>query len=152
MGAKPRSDGTPPSVAKIAAYKAILRECIERRPAGMRARIARALGTHKSFVSQLVNPIYPMPIPAQHLETILSICHFSPEERRKFLKAYARAHPRPTRETKSEQSEPKRKSFVLEIPALDDPVRQLAFESFLRDLAERALQLFDNIEEPGKKT
>ena len=90
MPARPRvkaSDAGP-----IATYKTILRDAIDRRPAGMRARIALALGKHKSFVSQLTNPIYPMPLPARHVETIFEICHFSPEERRAFLKAYERAH------------------------------------------------------------
>src|SRR2546423_9483466 len=78
--------------APIAVYKTILRDCIDRRPAGLRARLADAMGKHKSFVSQLTNPIYPMPVPARHIETIFEICHFSPEERRSLLKAYARAH------------------------------------------------------------
>jgi hypothetical protein len=34
-----------------------------------------------------------MPVPAQHLETIFEICHFSPAERAAFLDAYDRAHP-----------------------------------------------------------
>src|SRR5258708_18107234 len=82
-----------PEQGSIAAYKAILKGYIDRRPAGMRARIAGALGKHKSFVSQLTNPIYPMPIPARHVSTILAACHFSAEERKTFLKAYAVAHP-----------------------------------------------------------
>src|SRR3954469_21043222 len=86
----------------IAAYKTILRDCIDRRPAGMRARIADALGKHKSFVSQLSNPIYPMPVPARHIETLFEICHFSPEEKRAFLKAYERAHPDATSEPAQE--------------------------------------------------
>jgi hypothetical protein len=77
----------------IAAYKAILKDYIDRRPAGMRARIAAAIGKHKSFVSQLTNPIYPVPVPARHVSTIVEICHFSAEERKTFLKAYALAHP-----------------------------------------------------------
>jgi hypothetical protein len=44
-------------------------------------------------VSQLVNPVYAMPIPAQHLETIFEVCHFSLGERAAFLAAYDRAHP-----------------------------------------------------------
>jgi len=47
----------------------MLRGYIDRRPAGMRAD-RDALGKHKSFVSQLTNPIDPMPIPARHLSTI----------------------------------------------------------------------------------
>ena len=37
-----------------------------------------ALGKNRSFVSQITNPAYAMPIPAQHLEIIFEICHFSP--------------------------------------------------------------------------
>ena len=42
----------------VAAYKQILRECIDRRPSGTRQKIALALGKHKSFVSQMTNPAY----------------------------------------------------------------------------------------------
>src|SRR5438128_9959619 len=94
MRARPAARGIkPPEPGPIAAYKAILKDYIDRRPAGMRARIAIALGKHKSFVSQLTNPIYPMPVPARHLSTILEICHFSPDERKRFLKASNVAHP-----------------------------------------------------------
>jgi hypothetical protein len=128
----------------IAVYKTILRDCIDRRPAGLRARLADALGKHKSFVSQLTNPIYPMPVPAPHLETIFEICHFSPEERRSFLKAYARAHPEKAPETGVEGGgQRRRKTISLEIPELGDPRRQRALEAMLRELAERLEGLFE---------
>jgi hypothetical protein len=128
----------------IAAYKAILRDCIDRRPAGLRARIATALGKHKSFVSQLTNPIYPMPVPARHVETIFEICHLSPEERRTFLKAYARAHPDKTPEPVAESASPAgRKTISLEIPELRDPHKQRALESLLREFAERLTGLLE---------
>jgi hypothetical protein len=130
--------------APIAAYKTILRDCIDRRPAGLRARIASALGKHKSFVSQLTNPIYPMPVPARHIETIFEICHFSPEERRSFLTAYARAHPEKAPEgVQGSESPARRKTISLEIPQLGDPRKQRALESLLRELAERVGALFD---------
>src|SRR5260370_9541307 len=83
-----------PELGPIATYKAMLRDYIDRRPAGMRARISAAIGKHKSFVSQLTNPIYPAPVPARHGSSIVEICHFSPEERKPFLKTYALPHPR----------------------------------------------------------
>ena len=131
--------------ASIAAYKTILRDCIDRRPAGLRARIASALGKHKSFVSQLTNPIYPMPVPARHVETIFEICHFSPEERRSFLRAYARAHPekKPEAVPETAASGSRRKTVSLEIPELGDPRKQRALEALLRELAERLAGLFD---------
>jgi hypothetical protein len=133
------SDGEP-----IAAYKAILRDAIDRRPAGLRARIALALGKHKSFVSQLTNPIYPMPVPARHVETIFEICHFSPEERRAFLRAYARAHPDLHPGAAETRAAPaRRKTVSLEIPLLADPDRQAALERLFRELADRLAQLLE---------
>ncbi len=133
----------PPDVAPIAAYKTLLRDCIDRRPAGMRTRIADALGKHKSFVSQLTNPVYPMPVPARHIETIFEICHFSPEERRAFLKAYARAHPERSSEPVRETSPTSRRTISLEVPQLSDPRKQRELESLLREFAERIGKLFD---------
>jgi hypothetical protein len=134
----------PGDLEPIAAYKTILRDCIDRRPAGMRTRIANALGKHKSFVSQLTNPVYPMPIPARHLETIFEICHFSPEERRAFLKAYARAHPERRPEPVREVGAPsRRRSISVDVPDLGDPRKQRALEALLREFAERIGELLD---------
>ncbi|HXN54876.1 MAG TPA: hypothetical protein VN874_01305 [Myxococcales bacterium] len=129
----------------IAAYKAILKDYIDRRPAGMRARIAAAIGKHKSFVSQLTNPIYPVPVPARHLSTIVEICHFSAEERRTFLKAYALAHPvRAAGATGGEgRLLPRRKVLPLEIPVLRDPRKQRALEALVRQFVERLGELLD---------
>jgi hypothetical protein len=111
----------------------------------MRARIAIALGKHKSFVSQLSNPIYPMPIPARHIGTIFEICHFSREEQRAFLKAYERAHPGAVAEPGEEgEKSSRRKTFSLEIPELSDPRKQRALESLLRDFAERIGKLLES--------
>jgi hypothetical protein len=128
----------------IATYKAILRDAIDRRPAGMRARIALALGKHKSFVSQLTNPIYPMPLPARHVETIFEICHFSPEERRAFLKAYERAHPKASPEATVENAASARRRIIsLDVPDLGDSRKQRALESLLREFAERIAALVE---------
>jgi hypothetical protein len=129
----------------IAAYKSILRDCIDRRPAGLRARIASELGKHKSFVSQLTNPIYPMPVPARHLETIFEICHFSAEERRSFMKAYTRAHPEKVPEGTPLESGAStvRKTITIEIPELGDPRKQRKLELLVREFVERLGDLFD---------
>ncbi len=82
-----------PEADAVARYKAVLRAVCDNRPSGTRQGLARALGTNRSFVSQLTNPASPTPIPAQHLPVILEICHFSPAERTAFLAAYDRAHP-----------------------------------------------------------
>jgi hypothetical protein len=77
----------------VAHYKRLLQAICDNRPSGTRGRLAVALGTNRSFVSQLVNPAYAMPIPAQHLETIFEVCHFSPTDRASFLEIYDSAHP-----------------------------------------------------------
>ena len=134
-----------PEPAPIAAYKAILKDYIDRRPAGMRARIAQALGKHKSFVSQLTNPIYPMPVPARHLSTIFDICHFSPDERKTFLKAYALAHPAQTADAGAGEEGPvaERKILSLEVPVLRDSRKQRALETLIRQFVERMARLID---------
>jgi hypothetical protein len=77
----------------VAEYKRILQRVLENRPSGTRQRLATALGTNRSFISQIANPAYAMPIPLQHLDSIFEVCHFSHADRRDFRDAYARAHP-----------------------------------------------------------
>jgi len=114
-------------------YKRLLRRIIDSRPSGMRVRIAQALGKHKSFVSQISNPAYAVPLPARHLETIFEICHFSPEEREQFLAAYARAHPDTARRIAppDRPARPTRR-IEIEIPDLGDATLQAEFEDTLR--------------------
>ena len=89
-----RGSGAGPDKAEdpIGLYKRLLREYLDRRPSGTRQRIASAIGTHRSFISQITNPSYRVPLPAQHVATIMAVCHFSPEERAAFLTAYEAAH------------------------------------------------------------
>src|SRR5262245_41606321 len=86
--------GIESATLPVAAYKRVLQQVLDRRPSGMRQRLAEALGKNRSFISQISNPVYPTPIPAQHVERIFEICHFSKEEKKLFLAAYRRAHPR----------------------------------------------------------
>ena len=86
----------PPDALKpdaVAAYKTILRDIIDLRPSGTRQRLADALATNRSFITQIINPAYAIPVPAQHLAAIFRVCHFSSAERDRFLKAYRLAHP-----------------------------------------------------------
>ena len=77
----------------IRAYKAILGAVIDKRPSGTRQRLADELGKNRSFVTQITSPAYSIPIPAKHLPAIMTVCHFAPAERDRFLGAYERAHP-----------------------------------------------------------
>jgi hypothetical protein len=84
----------PADVTAVAEYKRIFKDVLDSRPSGMRIRLAHAMGKNRSFVSQISNPAYPVPVPVQHLNTIFEVCHFSPQAKAAFLRAYARAHPR----------------------------------------------------------
>jgi hypothetical protein len=102
----------------VAAYKQILRTALELRPAGIRRRLAEVLSKNRSFITHLSNPVYSTPIPAQYVETIFSVCHFSVGERESFLAAYERAHPgrlaRPSARTTW-------RNLELRLPDLNDP-------------------------------
>ena len=77
----------------IKAYKALLSAIIDKRPSGTRQRLADALGKHRSFITQITGVAYQTPVPERHLAAIFSLCHFSADEQRTFVKAYDAAHP-----------------------------------------------------------
>lgn len=134
---------TASATEKIAAYKTILKEYIDRRPSGMRQKLAAALGKHKSFISQITGPSYAMPIPVAHLQTIFEICHFSPAERKAFLAAYSAAHPA-RRKPLLSIAAPARiahRILQLEIPLLADPDQQKAAEELLKEFAGKLFAL-----------
>ena len=106
-----------PEAGAVAVYKRIFKEVLESRPSGMRLRLAHAMGKNRSFVSQISNPAYPVPIPVQHLNTIFDVCHFPPQAKAAFLRAYARAHPS-RRATQGEQT--RRRAHVVHLPDLGD--------------------------------
>lgn len=128
----------PDRATLVARYKAYLRDCIDRRPSGLRQKLARALDKHKSFVSQITNPAYPVPVPAGDLETILEVCHLSPEERRQFLALYDAAHPReaPRRGVRAAAHR-----IHIDLPAFPDVATALEVEGLIRDFAARVIRL-----------
>jgi hypothetical protein len=128
-----KANARPPSAA--AEYKSILRRVLENRPSGTRQRLATALGKNRSFISQITNPSYAVPIPAPHLSTIFEICHFSAEDRREFLEAYARAHPR---RKEIPGGHPHRmRTITVSVPDLRDAKKNRAFDEMLTDFARR---------------
>lgn len=134
------AQGKPTAEDPVAVYKTLLRDTIDRRPSGTRQKIALALGKHKSFVSQITNPAYAMPVPAKHLATIFELCHFSPDERQAFLEAFRQAHPgrhlRPA-EAPSEAAT----TLSIEIPALRDSRRRAELIDNIRLYADQAIAL-----------
>lgn len=125
--------GSGSAVTAVATYKAILQRVLDNRPSGTRLRLAGALGKNRSFVSQITNPIYPVPIPARHLDLILEICHLSPAERALFLEAYGEAHPGRRLAAGPRQT----RTLTLTVPDFGDARRNRAYDQMVADLAER---------------
>ncbi|MFQ5774314.1 MAG: hypothetical protein ACE5GS_07360 [Kiloniellaceae bacterium] len=126
----------------VAAYKLILQSYIDRRPSGTRLKIADAIGKHKSFVSQITNPAYPVPVPARHVTAIMGICHFSREERETFLAAYRVAHPNQSRRLDTGAGRRAgHHTLHVEVPLFDDPELQHEVEDAIRHFARRIIAL-----------
>jgi hypothetical protein len=122
----------------VADYKRLLQAVCDNRPSGTRGRLAVALGTNRSFVSQIVNPAYAMPIPAQHLETIFEVCHFSPADRIAFLAVYDNAHPG-RRETGEEVAETR--VVTLTLPDLGNARRNQALDALIAEYGRHVARL-----------
>jgi hypothetical protein len=136
-----RKRGRPQSrQEKVAAYKSVIRECLDRRPSGVRQRIALALGTHRSFVSQITNPQDPTAIPARHVPIILEFVHATAAERARFSDAYEAAHPRALARTEEETGAALR-TVSIEIPVLPDPAAQAALEELIRTTVQRLVAI-----------
>jgi hypothetical protein len=118
----------------VAAYKRVLQKVLDSRPSGMRQRLAEALGKNRSFISQISNPAYPTPIPAQHIEGIFEICHFSPREREQFLAAYRDAHHRRLQLLKGHH---RVRRVTLSLPDLGEDRRNKQLETIVTEFAEK---------------
>ena len=129
--------------AAVADYKNILRRVLENRPSGTRQRLSAALGKNRSFISQIANPAYPVPIPVQHLETMFELCHFSQDDRRDFLAAYRRAHPR---RFALVHAVPRTRIVSLAVPDLGDAKRNRAVDAMIADFVRRLRKFVDDIE------
>ena len=121
-------------------YKRILQQVLENRPAGTRRRLAEALGKNRSFISQITNPAYSVPIPAPHLETIFEICHFLAPEKSRFLESYGRAHPD---RAPAKHAEPRWRELVLRVPDLRDREKNKLLDELLKETVQRVVRLID---------
>ena len=128
------SEAAVGEVTAVAAYKRIFKEVLDNRPSGMRLRLAHAMGKNRSFVSQISNPAYPVPIPVQHLNTIFDVCHFPPPTKTAFLEAYARAHPRRIGQL---DEIPRERIITLHLPDLGSSKRNAQLEALMQEFARR---------------
>lgn len=134
-----RADASP-KLDSISEYKSILRDCINKRPSGLRGKIARVLGTHKSFVSQITNPHDPTAIPARHVEPIVAACNLSAEEKVAFLEAYNQAHASASVQDFPDSQEAFR-NITVRVPVLKDPKKQEIVELLIQDTVRRLFNL-----------
>jgi hypothetical protein len=131
----------------VAAYKKMLAEIIDRRPSGTRQRLAEALAKNRSFVSQITNPAYATPIPANHLDRIFEVCHFSATERQDFLLLYAIAHPgRAVGGSKARAA-----ALGLHLPDLGDDERNRKLHSLVSGFVRKIVKLIDKNKERGER-
>jgi len=124
----------------VGEYKAVLKRVIDTRPSGTRHRLALALGKNRSFISQIANPVYAVPIPRQHVDTVLEVCHFTAADRREFLAAYAKAHPRRLDAVTKRAGTRK---VTLTVTDLGDARRNRLFDETIADIARRLTALVD---------
>ena len=129
-------------------YKIMLKELVDRRPSGTRLRIANSTGTHKSFISQILNPNYRVPLPVQHVPTLMRVCVFSPEEKQKFLNLYARAHPEQGGRLFGERRG-MHDNIVIAVPAFDDPDIRMQVKDAIEAAAENIIVLAQSLEGKG---
>jgi hypothetical protein len=122
----------------VAVYKSIFKAVLDKRPSGMRLKLAHVMGKNRSFISQIANPTYQIPIPVQHLNTIFEVCHFSPAEKAAFLEAYGRAHPRRAGHV---GGVPHERSVTLHLPDLGTQKRNGQLDALLLDFARRLVAL-----------
>ena len=138
---EPASDQS--KVELVAKYKRILQNFINRRPSGVRIRIAEELNKNKSFVTQITNPSYSIPVPARHLNVIFDICHFTTKERETFLKAYTAAHPNYQYRVVRPAEKPVKKQRLLsiEVPVLENSDQQQQIETMIKEYAQQLFRL-----------
>ena len=122
----------------VAEYKRIFKDVLDSRPSGMRIRLAHAMGKNRSFVSQISNPAYLVPIPVQHLNTIFEVCHFPPAAKAAFLRAYGRAHPRRVGRL---AEGPRERALTLHLPDLGSARRNAQLDALLQEFARRLTAL-----------
>jgi len=146
--AEAQPDGRSHAVAR---YKELLRDYIDRRPSGLRGKLALALGKHKSFISQITSPAYAVPIPAGDLATIFALCHLAPEEREAFMRLYRAAHPERARRLRPVSAA---HELRIQLPSFRNEALARELEALILDFAARSIRLAQRAaggetEEPG---
>jgi hypothetical protein len=128
--------------SNVADYKAILRRVLDNRPSGTRLKLAAALGKNRSFVTQITNPAYLVPIPAKHVAIIFEVCHLSGTERAAFIEAYGRAHPGRLR---APHRESRTRNITVTVPDLGDEKKNRLLEQLVVDFAAQLARYAESV-------
>jgi hypothetical protein len=115
---------------------------LDNRPSGTRLKLAAALGKNRSFVTQITNPAYLVPIPAKHVTIIFEVCHLSGTERAAFLEAYGRAHPGRLR---APHREAHTRTITVTVPDLGDDKKNRALEQLVVDFAAQLARYAESV-------
>jgi len=126
---------------QIRRYKTILQQVVDRRPSGIRLKIAEGIGRNKSFISQITNPNYGTPIPKRHLPLIFELTHFTAEEKSQFLSYYRNAHPRVGTRAAEQPSSEDMRVLRLQLPRLASGQLESKVDNMVRDFAHRLSEL-----------
>ncbi len=121
-------------------YKSILATYISKRPSGMKKKIAEAIGTKSSFVSQITSPSYRVPIPSHCVHPIMDVCHLSPVERTEFLAAYSLAHPGQA-ELLNQSEFSGEDSYTVDLSAVKDKKTKAMIKQALKQLADTLITI-----------
>lgn len=121
----------------IKAYKIVIFDALQNCPLGTKRRIAEELGTGMSFVSQISNPNYAIPIPSKHVERILDICALSEQDKAAFRAAYKAAHT----SDDSELGTGNKNMICIPLPKFKNAAQRRKAEEAIRTSAETILQL-----------
>lgn len=133
---------------RVADYKRILAAVLDNRPSGTRQHLAQALGKHRSFVSQISNPAYATPIPADHLSTIFTVCHFSHVEKNAFLEHYRQAHPRRRLPAGAGYG---MRTVSVALPDLEDPELNARVDQLMADFVRTLTQMAHSMALPREQ-
>ncbi len=122
-------------------YKEILRDCLATKPSGLKKRIANAIGSNSSFVSQITNPNYRVPIPSHTVHKIMDTCHFTAAERTAFVKAYLLAHPDQSELITERTVSAGNHMFSIDLSRINDATARNIIKQALKDQAEAFIEI-----------
>ena len=133
---------SPQTDSPVSIYKMILQRILEQRPSGTRQSLATVLGKNRSFISQISNPNYTTPIPAEHLGLIFKTCHFSNSEMEEFLDKYHQAHPGKPDATRQHKGN---RTISIQVPDYGDHKKNQELEKLINIFARSTAKLMKDL-------